>query len=316
MSLTNEQKISFMNNIQDEYFLIDEILIPMFNNMDKFKVIKTHGHDEKGKDIVLISKDEFDQNVYTAIIVKNETITNASGGKNGKEIVATVSNQLTMCIDSGFDSIEEAKNVSFDKIMVLTSKTISNSAREALVKIANGHRFTKLIFWEMQELIKNIDKYLEDIYLISSGVLSRYFHLLKEKCENLNELKKITIYKGEEKKLSEIYIELKIFKKKENIVNGRTTTVYANTTLGELIHKNGQYLITGSAGSGKSTLLRSEIYKMIINFETKKSNKIPIFMRIKDLVKFRNESNDYESCIIRYLSNEFGLSEDESKTIV
>jgi hypothetical protein len=37
-------------------------------------------------------------------------------------------------------------------------------------------------------------------------------------------------------------------------------------------------------------------------------------MRIKDLVKFHNGSNDYESCIIKYLSNEFGLSEDELKT--
>jgi len=316
MSLTKEQKIAFLNGIKDEIFLIDEILIPMFTNMNKFKVIKTHGPDEKGKDIVLIDKDNFNQHIYTGIIVKNDPITNASSKNKEKEIVSIVSNQIIMCINSGYESIEEKKNVSFSNILILTSKSISNSAREAFNKIADNYKFTKLIFWEAHELIEHIDSFLPDIYLVSHGILAKYFHLLKEKCENLNELKRITIYKGEDKKLSDIYIEPKIFKKRENVVKGRTVSVYASTTLGELINKSGKYLITGSAGAGKSTLLRSEIYRMILNYETKKNDSIPIFIRIKDIVKIPMEIKDYNLRIIKYLSKEYSLSEDEIKTIV
>jgi len=316
MALTNSQKNSFFDTIKNEMFLIDEILIPMFSNMNKFrKVIKTHGNDEKGKDIVLISKDDFDQYVYTGIIVKNEHITNASNKGKDKEIVSVVSNQITMCIDNGFESIEEQKCVSFSNLIIITSKSISNSARDAFIKIANLHKFTKIMFWDSQELIKNIDLYLPDIYLVSHGVLSKYFHLMKEKCENLNELKKITLYKGENKKLSDVYIEPKIFKKKQSIIKGKTITIYDNTTFSVLISNNGKYLISGSAGSGKSTLLRSEIYRMIINYEIKKSNKIPIYIRIKDIVKNRENVEDYELCIYEYLSKEYNLTNDDVKLI-
>jgi hypothetical protein len=84
MGMTTEQKISFLANIRDEMFLIDEILLPMFNNMEKFKVVKTHGPNEKGKDIVLVSEDEFNQKIYTGVIVKNEPITNAANVKKIK----------------------------------------------------------------------------------------------------------------------------------------------------------------------------------------------------------------------------------------
>jgi predicted NACHT family NTPase len=205
-----------------------------------------------------------------------------------------------MCINSGYDSIEENKNVFFSNLIILTSRNISNSAREELIKISGNYKFTKLIFWESKELIEKIDEYLPDIYWVSSGALSKYFHALKEKCENLNELKKIAVYKGEAKKLSDIYIEPQLYKKKESIKNGRTMTVYAISTLSEILCKSGRYMISGSAGAGKSTLLRSEIYKMIINYEIKKSNKIPIFIRIKDIVKCNGDN--HESYILEYLS--------------
>jgi hypothetical protein len=314
IGLTIEQKISFLSNIEDEMFLINEILLPMFNNMGKFKVIKTHGPNEKGKDIVLINEDEFAQKIYTGIIVKNESITNAANAKKNQEIVASVSNQIVMCINSGYDSIEENKNTFFSNLIVLTPKNISNSAREELVKISGNYKFTKLIFWESKELIEKIDKYLPDIYWTSSGALSRYFHILKEKCENLNELKKIAVYKGEAKKLSDIYIEPQLYKKKESIKNGRTMTVYANSTLSELLHESGRFMISGSAGAGKSTLLRSEIYKMIINYEIKKSDKIPVFIRIKDVIKCNGDN--YESYITEYLSREFDLAAEEINLIL
>jgi len=72
------QKLAFMHSLPNELYLIEKVLIPMFQNMVKFKVIQTHGPDEHGKDIVLISEGNFGTKQYTAVIVKNEPITNAS----------------------------------------------------------------------------------------------------------------------------------------------------------------------------------------------------------------------------------------------
>jgi hypothetical protein len=78
MIFTEVQKLDFVRNIKTEIDLLDEILMPMFTNIKEIKAIRTHGIDEKGKDIVLISKNPLGKKSYTAVIVKNEPITNAS----------------------------------------------------------------------------------------------------------------------------------------------------------------------------------------------------------------------------------------------
>jgi hypothetical protein len=314
MAFTEVQKNDFVRKIPNEVFLIDEVLIPLFTNMNQFKVIKTHGKDENGKDIVLVNEGPFGKKNYTGVIVKNEAITNAST-KIDKEIVATVSTQIVMCLDSGYNSIEEGKKASFNEIIVITSKNISNSARDQLVEIAKLHRFLNISFWETKEIVSYIDKYLPEIYLVSSGTLSKYFHIMKEKCENLNELKKIAIYNGDEKHLSDIYIEPKLFSRNERIVNGKTTIHYDESSLSQLLQKPGHYIIMGSAGAGKSTLIRSEIYRLVLDYENKRREILPIFIKIKNVVKYR-EIEEVKSLLIKYIGDEYQLREEESKYIL
>jgi hypothetical protein len=310
MGLSDTQKIDFVKNTATEMILLDEILIPLFTNMGIFKVIRTHGTDEKGKDIVLVSEGLFSKKNYTGVIVKNEGITNASTSRD-REIVATVSTQIVMCLDSGYDSIEENKKIHFNELLVITSKNISNSAREQLVHIAINHRFNNITFWETKEIVECIDKYLPEIYMVSSGTLSKYFHILKEKCENLNELKKISIYKGEEKRLSEVYIEPKLFSKKEIIQNGKTVTEYDDTTLTKLLTRKGHYIIIGSAGAGKSTLVRSEIYRMVLDYENDKRSDLPIFLKIKNLAKY-SSITECKDRIIKCICDDYQLTDEEA----
>jgi len=314
MSFSETQKLDFVKKTKNEIMLIDEILIPLFTNMKKFKVIRTHGPDEKGKDIVLINEGNFGKKMYTGVIVKNESITNASTAHD-KEIVANVSNQIIMCIDSGYASIEEGKNVGFNELIVLTSQTISNTARDELIKVAGQHRFHNIYFWETKEIVENLDTFLPEIYTVSSGTLSKYFHTMKEKCETLNELKKITIYKGEDKRLSDVYIEPKLFSKKDVVQNSKTVTNYDDTTLSKLLDKKGHYLILGSAGAGKSTLVRSEIYKMVLDYETERRKNIPIFIKIKNIARYSNIS-DSKDKIKQCLIDEFQLSKEEVDYII
>jgi hypothetical protein len=314
MAYTEVQKIDFIRSISPETKLIDDVLIPVFENIKQYKVIKTHGMNENGKDIVLINDNPLGKKAYTAVIVKNEGITNASTSKD-KEIVATVSTQIVMCIDSGFYSIEENKKVNFNDIIVITSKGISNSARQQFIDIANQHRFTNISFWETKEIIEYVDKYLPEIYLVSSGVLSKYFHIIKEKCESLNELKKIAIYNNAERHLSDVYIEPILFNKSDKIVNGKATTIYNQSTLSKILKNNGHYLITGAAGAGKSTLIRSEIYRMILDYENRRDDKLPVFIKIKNLIKYYIDSNNH-NIICNYLCDEFQLSKEETEYLL
>lgn len=314
--MTYAQKIQYLNKTENEYKLMDNVLMPLFQNMNKFiKVIKTHGTDEKGKDFVLISNSTFGGYKYTAVIVKNEDITNASQKKE-KEIVSTVISQIVMCLNSGYDSIEEKRKVYFSDILVVTSGVISNSARMAFVQEAENHKFNAMNFMEDKDLVNLIDLYLPEIYLINSGALSKYFHSLREKCSNVNELKKISIYKGGDKSIGDIYIEPKLYKRKENVKNGKTVTDYDEDRFCSIISKTGRYLITGNAGSGKSTLLRSEVCNLITEYELDKSKVIPLYIRIKSYAKNYCCSDDIKTCIKSYLIDEYNISADEYEEII
>ncbi|WP_321992650.1 NACHT domain-containing protein [Marispirochaeta aestuarii] len=313
MNLTNDQKINFVKNVKDENFLRTEILIPIFQNIGNYKVYDLHGHDEKGKDIVLVSESPLRNREYTAVIVKRDDITNAATSRD-KEIVANVQNQIVMSLDSGFSCLETKKKVYFSSILIVTSGKISNSAREAFVEIANKHRFNNIIFWETQNIIDNIDKYLPDIYLISSGTLSKYFHDLKERCENMTELNNITLYDGKDRKVSEIFIEPKLIRRVEYVENEKTKIRFEDSTLYNLIKKKGYILLKGDAGTGKSTLLRSITGRIITDFELKREKKVPILLKLKMLV--RNYEEPVEDYLSTYLALEYSISCEEFEKIL
>jgi hypothetical protein len=298
-----------MHSLPNELYLIEKVLIPMFQNMVKFKVIQTHGPDEHGKDIVLISEGNFGTKQYTAVIVKNEPITNASTKKD-KEIVAAVSTQIVMSLTSGYSSIEDNREVSFHDIVVITSHDYSNSARDALVKVASLHNFTSITFWEDKDLINRIDQNLPEIYTTSSGSLSKYFHALRERCERLNELKKIPIYTGDAKRISEVYVEPNLHRKIEQIEHGITSVSYKQSGFSKLVAKASKFVIVGSAGSGKSTLLRSEVNRMIADYESKASKRIPVLVKTYYLLK-NAQSEVPEEVLSSYLTSEYGLSRED-----
>ena len=309
MNLTLVQKIDFLHSLPNEAFLVESILVPMFQKMGKFKVVHTHGSDEHGKDIVLISQGNFGSNQYTAVIVKNEPITNASTKKD-KEIVSAVSNQIVMCLNSGFSAVEESLEVNYHDILVITSHTYSNSARDALVKVAKLHNFASIDFWEDKEIIQYVDQYLPEIYSISSGSLSKYFHVLKEKCERLNELKKIAIYKGDAKRISEVYVEPNLHRKSEQIEHGVTCISYKESGFSKLVARATKFLIVGSAGSGKSTLLRSEVNRMIAEYESRRSKRIPVLVKTYYLLK-NVQTEVPQEVLSTYLILEYGLNHEE-----
>lgn len=305
MNLTQSQKMTFLKQIKDENFLRKEILVPIFRNMGKFTVIDTHGTDEKGKDIVLISENDFKKKQYTAIVLKKDDITNAATGRKN-EIVANVITQIYMTLTSGYDCLIQKKKVFFNNIIVVTSGKISNSAREAFVDAAVDRSFNSIDFIDSDELIKYIDEYLPEIYFVSSGSLSQYFHELKNRCEALVELNSISEFNHKDKKVSDIFIEPKLFRKKEYVENDSTKVKFAETVINKLIEKTGFYLIKGNAGSGKSTLLRSKVIKLIGDYELENSKKIPFFIKLKMLV--RDYSTSPEEHFISFVEKEYSLN--------
>jgi len=310
--VSRTERLKFVHNLPSEQYLRDEILIPLFQNMNKFHTVKTHGSDEKGKDIVLIGKDEFGHPVYQAIIAKNESI-NMGTTKKDQEIFANISNQIVTCIDTGYECTTQKRTVYFNKIIVLTSHTVSNKARPELIKLANSHKFTSIVFWEDEDLVDLIDLYLPEIYFIGRGSLSKYFYSLKQKCENLNELKNISIYKGDAKKIADIFIEPVLFRKEERIINKQAVSGTQTARIYDLVSLNNNYLIYGAAGSGKSTLTRSAVTNLIIRYEDKKNKKVPLFIKVKDFVldSLEDSELDISTNLKKYIKTTHCLTDED-----
>ncbi len=308
MNLNQSQKAAFLKNIPNENYLRKEVLIPLFRNMEFQAVIDTHGNDEKGKDIVLVSKNKFNRHEYTAVIVKKDDITNATSAKD-KEIIANVEKQIRMTINSGYDSLLEKKKVHFNSIIVTSSGNISNSAREAFVNMADQLKFSNIEYIDTNELIGYLDIYLPEAYVVSSGALSRYFHQLKTRCESLNELNNISLYDGKERKISDIFIEPKLIRKEEVIENKKPAVKHTKSTLVKLIEKPGHYLVKGNAGAGKTTLLRSLTLRLVADYEIKNVGRIPLLIKLKNLV--REFKGTPEKHIKEYVSKEQSISVTE-----
>ncbi|MDD5226083.1 MAG: NACHT domain-containing protein [Candidatus Omnitrophica bacterium] len=315
--LTLEQKLRFINGIADEKTLREDILMPLFRAKNCFhRVVSTHGIDEKGKDIVLVNKDPLGELSYTAVIVKNEAITNAASKKD-KEIVANVMAQITMTINSGYDCIEKNENVNFNKILIITSKAITNSARAEFVKMVKDQRFPAIAFWDEARLVEEFDKCLPDIYCLSRGGLSRYFYSLRAMCEKLNELKNISIYQGEVKNIADVFVEPTLKRKVDKILDAKPRRETETTTITKIVGSGHSSLIYGMAGAGKSTLLRSEMFRMILDYENKKNNKVPIYIKVKEFASQTSTENtkDVRAALVDYMVGKFNLSEEDVESV-
>lgn len=304
MGLTEIQKLEMIHSIDNEDELRDNLLVPLFRQMRKYDAVRVvHGANERGKDIVLVQKDAMGDFTYTAVILKCKDITNATNRRADRELAANLINQIVLTINSGYYSLEQKQKVSFNKIVVLTNGRISNTAEEELLEAALQHRFTSLVFKRDEDLVKWVDEFLPEFYRFVSGELSAYISAVYEKCERLDELKNISIYRGEIRRILDVFVTPTL-----TTIHGAVGALEPKRVtkrLDEILAEKGHVLIIGGPGSGKSTLVRAEVHKLAMENHRGESLRFPILARALDLLKYGGSS--LVEVLTEYITQEYSL---------
>lgn len=308
LNLPRNSKVKMIHEIASEDILRVEVLIPIFRNMNTFHaVVDTHGPDEKGKDVVLAERDGFGDLVYTAVIIKNKRIMGGTQTLKDRETSTNLALQVTATLLSTYPCTIQNQRVKFNKIIVFTSRNISNSAREDLVNVAARYQFNNIHFRQDEDLVALIDEYLPEFYSFSSGRIASYVQAVKKKCERLDELRNISIYHGEIKRILDVFVEPRLYRETTKTVRNRTRVVPVFNRLQQAIFERGNILLLGEAGSGKSTLLRAQV-QQLLDLNTKgKQMYLPILARAADLVTYTGET--FETILSEHIRNEYDVQD-------
>ena len=303
MTLTQSRKLALIRDIPSEEELRTELLIPVYRQMGYVLVDEEHGPQERGKDIVLVGRDLMGDYSYTAVIIKVGDVSNATSPKR-TNTVATVANQIVMTLNSGYVCPIQQKPVNFQKVIVVTNGRFSGSAKEELLKTARQHRFQTVTFHQGEDLVRLVDQHLPDYYRFGSGVVSAYISALKAKCDRLDELKNISIYKGEIKRIMDVFVSPTLYRvQKVTKGSGAVSSQPVYESFSSLVFRQKHLLIVGGPGSGKSTLVRAEVQRMLNLNSRGKELLLPLLARMADLAMCGGDT--LEDMLDEYVSQEY-----------
>ncbi|PKM80299.1 MAG: hypothetical protein CVU89_14505 [Firmicutes bacterium HGW-Firmicutes-14] len=308
MSLNQKAKLDIIHDIPSEDILRDDLLVPIFYEMEEFVDIRvTHGNTELGKDVVLVSKDSFGDYVYTAIIIKNKKITNAVKPDKNREATSEIINQIVLTNNSGYDCKIQQKHVDFNKIIVITSQDVSHTAIAQINDCAKKHGNINIITKEDKDIVELVDKYLPYYFETTNGRLSHYLYALKKKCEKLNELVNISIYKGDVKDLLDVFVAPKLYRVEETNTPKGVQPKPIFGVLDRIIFEKRNILLVAGPGAGKSTTIRAQVQKLISTNSRGKVINVPIIVKAKNFLNYLREN--MTGSINRFINDEYGISD-------
>jgi len=303
--LRAEQKIKIIRDIPSEDEFREGLVIPLLRQMNKYiHVEDTHGADEKGKDIVLTEEDELSGYLYTAVILKRGDITHASTVRD-KNRVGDLVTQISTTINSTYHSLVEKKQVRFDRILVMTNGNVSQSAAGELLNSAATLGFHSLSFKQDEDIMRLVDNHLDEFYRFRGGVLSRYVRQLEQSCERLDELKRISMYKGDARKLADVFVNPTLRRTRKRISQGEPRSVPEYSVLDNLVPGKHNILLVGGPGTGKSTLLRAHVMELLSQNSRGEPLQLPFLARAARLARLSAPS--LLERLQSYVDEEFGL---------
>ena len=302
--MNNQQKYKILRDIVEER-KFHELLRDLFINMGYKEVIITHGADEDGKDLVMYEISKIKEKEFKAVVAKIGDISGASTVKDSASLT-NIEQQIRLCFNIPFYDPETKQKENIRSVFVATNGNISNNARRKIVSTfgekAVGDR-ANVNFISSHKLKDLIDEHYSDYFLYGDSFISRYFSKLRIRLERLTDMQ-IFEYKGETKKINDIYIEpqLRVSKDPGSRLSPK-----------QVISPGFNVLIVGQMGAGKSTLMKNLVLEAIerctLSMGKKHGQipleniKIPIFTKFKDL--------DSNRTIIEILEQELEIGDLE-----
>jgi DNA-binding NarL/FixJ family response regulator len=124
--------------------LIKNYIIPLLNKLGFRGIRYTHGPSECGLDIVCFEIDRLGKRRYVGAQVKAGKIHKNEEKKPGRNIV-TILNQIQQAFESTIFMATEKKELDIDRIIVISSQSISRDAREYIRRSLQGKVYSQHI---------------------------------------------------------------------------------------------------------------------------------------------------------------------------
>lgn len=245
----------------------------------------THGSDEFGRDLVMVSKDPLGDRVIGFVVKTGDIRSRASGtiDKIKSQVEQAFSQPVSL---HGF---EFQNDLSITFVTVIIAGILSRQALLRLkAEINKPINRPNLAIRDLKWLVDNFTQYYP--YIFYEGEVSRYLE------STLQELEKKHMFSSRKKSLSECYIEpvIATYERVVELTNPEITlTILKDRMSFKQLEKELQpyrkFLVLGDPGVGKSTALAKMAIDMLSDglrkatrFKSGEKIDIPIFMTAKE----------------------------------
>jgi len=126
--MNSKEKLKVLRRFNEEQ-LIDNVIVPLLENMGFKDITKMHGPGEQGIDLLFYKETEFGYNEYTGVQAKKEKI-HGKAGKSGNATEILI--QAQQAFSYTFIDVYDGKQKNIDKFFVITSDDIIPSAKKSI----------------------------------------------------------------------------------------------------------------------------------------------------------------------------------------
>lgn len=257
-------------------------LSALFSAMEPDKeVIVTHGPNEFGKDLVIISRDNISSNAR-AVVVKCGDVTGKANGP-----IDEIQSQIKMAFDNPYSATGVDDIPTIEAIVVICG-SISKNAQERIRK-----EFSDRIirFVDIGTLVDLFTDYYPRVFF--GGYAYDYLK------QQITTMEHSHAFSNKGISLSKCFVEPTIFtsalsRKRSHQPKRKKQVKYDD--LKSLLEKPGCIVIRGEAGSGKSALLRKIVIDSLLALCEETSNgktvsSIPVYIEARSLQQFGFNAN-------------------------
>jgi len=176
-----------------------------------------------------------------------------------------------------------AKKYSFNSIVIINSKNISNGFKNKFV----GFEYP-ITWFDRDKIIEFLNKEQPNYWHHQDIDLLEYEKLFIENIKQENDLKRLKIFEKKYDKLINIFIEPRIYQILEDRESKFPT--FKKTEINKIVNIEKPLVLSGDAGTGKTTTLK-KIGEKLISLNANKSDKrkIPVFISSTDLIESNNQ---------------------------
>lgn len=147
-----ERLKEFLNNASEQTITL-KVLIPLFHKLGYRGIRYTHGTNECGLDLVFYDVDRLGKCRYMGAQVKAGNIHKSVGEHTSKNII-TILQQVQQAFESTMYIPSEKKELELDRMFVISSKSITQPAREYIRKSLMGKVYSQHIeFWDAEAIV-------------------------------------------------------------------------------------------------------------------------------------------------------------------